>query len=66
MRLLFGLQTMEKLSHLQKELDELNGKQSDLETEVQHDVLKLEAVKLLQKLQDVRMLVFCVVAYLRA
>jgi len=45
---------MESLSQLQNEIDELSSKQADLETEVQHDVMKLEAVKFFQKLNEVR------------
>ena len=44
---------MEGLNQLQNKLDELSAKEADLETEVQHDVLKMEAVKLFQKLNAV-------------
>ena len=44
---------MEELNKLQNEIDELSSKQADLENDVQHDIMKLEAVKLFQKLNEV-------------
>lgn len=47
------LQTMDTLTSLQAQLEELESKKTNLETEVQHDPMKTEAVKLYEKLSEV-------------
>ena len=48
-----AFQTMTQLSALQNELDQLTSKKTDLEMEMQNDAMKLEAVKLQEKLAEV-------------
>ena len=44
---------MEELTKLQTQLEDLTTKQSDLEMQVQHDPMKLEAVRLCGRLSEV-------------